>query len=85
MAHVGQIPINHMSFFGTLANNQIFESKDGQVVTYVRANTTSIALIDHYFQQERCGKHPRMTSVTENVQISEEFVKAFKAAKTFVW
>ena len=38
-----------MSFFGALAQNQIFESKDGQVVTYVRANTTSIALIGHYF------------------------------------
>ena len=38
-----------MSFIGALAQNQVFESKDGQVVTYVRANTTSIALIGHYF------------------------------------
>ena len=49
MAHVGQIPINPMSFFGALAHNQIFGSKDGQVVTYVRVNTACIALIGHYF------------------------------------
>ena len=38
-----------MSFFGALARNQIFGSKDGQVVTYVRVNTACIALIGHCF------------------------------------
>ena len=37
-----------MSFFGALAHNQIFRSKDGQVVTYVRVNT-AIALIGQCF------------------------------------